>query len=221
MRNLIKKADTKSRRAEVIATELGYLWASLLQRGVGSTHRTIGFCAIGDDEGANTLAANLSLFLGSKGMRVALVEASLRTRALARVFQATPMPGLAELLTGQAVMRDAMRQEVAAGVDLLPAGETPDPFWAFTGDHLRRVLADVAAERDLCLVDVPSLNQAPEASFVVRSLDAVVLVVEANRHRADVVQRNLKLLRSLGTPVLGSVVNELVHEVPSLVGKMV
>ncbi|MGK0522010.1 MAG: Mrp family chromosome partitioning ATPase, partial [Planctomycetota bacterium] len=52
-------------------------------------------------------------------------------------------------------------------------------------------------------------------------LDAVVLVVEANRHRMDVVQRNLKMLRSLGTPVLGSVVNELIHEVPTLVGKMV
>ena len=221
MRNLIKKSDTTSRRAEVIATELGYLWASLLQRGVGDTHRSIGFCAIGDDEGANTLAANLSLFLGSKGLRVGLVEASLRTRALAGVFQATPMPGLAELLTGQAVLRDALRQEVAPGVDLLPAGEALDPFWAFTGDKLRQVIQNVTADRDLCLVDVPSLNQAPEASFVVRSLDAVILVVEANRHRADVVHRNLKMLRSLGTPVLGSVVNELIHEVQSFVGKMV
>lgn len=221
MRNLIKKADTKSRRAEVIATELGYLWTSLLQRGVGDTHRSVGFCAIGDDEGSNTLTANLALFLGSKGMRVALVEAALRSRALAGVFQATPMPGLAEILTGQAVLRDALRQEVAAGVDLLPAGETADPFWAFTGDNLRGIITDVSKDRDLCLVDVPSLNQAPEASFVVRSLDAVVLVVEANRHHSTVVQRNLKMLRSLGTPVLGSVVNELVHEVPSFVGKMV
>jgi len=221
MRNLIKKTDTKSRRAEVIATELGYLWTSLLQRGVGDTHRSVGFCAIGDDEGSNTLAANLALFLGSKGMRVGLIEAALRSRALASVFQATPMPGLAEILTGQAVLRDALRQEVAAGVDLLPAGETPDPFWAFTGDNLKQVITDVATDRDLCLVDVPSLNQAPEASFVVRSLDAVVLVVEANRHQNDVVTRNLKTLRALGTPVLGSVVNELVHEVPTFVGKMV
>ncbi|MGK0519073.1 MAG: Mrp family chromosome partitioning ATPase, partial [Planctomycetota bacterium] len=150
MRNLIKKADAKSRRAEVIATELGYLWTGLLQRGVGDTHRSIGFCAIGDDEGSNTLAANLALFLGSKGMRVALVEAALRTRALAEVFQATPMPGLAEILTGQAVLRDALRQEVAAGVDLLPAGETADPFWAFTGDNLRGVITEVTADRDLC-----------------------------------------------------------------------
>ncbi len=221
MRNLIQTQDGKGRRAEVIATELGYLWSNLLQRGVGETHRSIGFCAIGDDEGSNTLVANLALFLGSKGLRVALVEASLRQRVLAGVFQATPAPGLAEVLTGQASLRDAIRPEVAAGVDLVPAGESPDPFWTFTGDNLRKVLAEALVERSLCLVDVPSLNRAPEASFVVRSLDAIVLVVEANRHQAAVVKRNLKMLRGLGTPVLGSIVNELVHEVPTLVGRMV
>lgn len=106
-------------------------------------------------------------------------------------------------------------------MDLLPAGETSDPFWAFVGDNLRQVIIDVSKDCELCLVDVPSLNQAPEASFVVRAMDAIVLVVEATRHHTSVVQRNLKMLRSLGTPVLGSVVNELVREVPSFVGKMV
>ncbi len=219
MRNLIHK-DGNNRRSAVIATELGYLWSHLLQRGVGDTHRSIGFCAIGDDEGSNTLAANLALFLGSKGKRIALVEATLREQVLSTVFQATPTPGLAELLNGKAVMRDVVRPEVATGVDLIPAGVTEDPFWTFTGDKLRGTIAKVLEDHELCLVDVPGLNRAPEASFVVRALDAVVLVVEANRHRDQVVRRNLTYLRSLGTPVLGSVANELVHEVPVLVQKL-
>jgi succinoglycan biosynthesis transport protein ExoP len=220
MRNIVHKHDPKGRRSEVIATELGHLWSALLQRGAGDTHRSIGFCAIGDDEGSNTLAANLALFLGSKGRRVTLIEATLRQQALAGVFQATPSPGLADVLTGKATLRDALRPAVAEGVDLVPAGTAPDPFWAFTGEGLRTILKDVLAERELVLVDVPGLNRAPEAGFVVRSLDAIVLVVAANRHRASVVRRNLTYLRSLGTPVLGSVANELVHEVPVLVQKM-
>jgi Mrp family chromosome partitioning ATPase len=219
-RETLQKHAPKSRRSEVIATELGYLWSNLLQRGVLDTHRSIGFCAIGDDEGGNTLAANLALFLGSKGKRIALVEASLRQQALAAVFQATPTPGLADLLSGKAVLRDVLRLQVAVGVDLVPAGQSSDPFWGFTGDGFRGILEQLLVERDLCLVDVPALNRAPEASLVVRSLDALVLVVEANRHRADVVQRNLTYLRSLGTPVLGSVANEIVHEVPTLVQKL-
>jgi Mrp family chromosome partitioning ATPase len=79
---------------------------------------------------------------------------------------------------------------------------------------------EVLADRDLCLVDVPGLNRAPEASLVVRTLDAVILVVEANRHHKDVVQRNVTYLRSLGTPVLGAVVNDLVHEIPTVVQKL-
>ncbi|MCA8974970.1 MAG: CpsD/CapB family tyrosine-protein kinase [Planctomycetes bacterium] len=207
-------------RSEIIATELGYMWSNMLQRGVLETHRTIGFCAIGESEGSNTLAANMSLFLGSKGQHVALVEAALRTSTLAEVFQATPTPGLAEVLAGKVTLRDAIRAAVASGVDFVPAGEAPDPFWAFTGEAFREVLQKLLVDHALCLVDVPGLNRAPEASLVVRALDAVVLVVEANRHRADVVQRNISYLRSLGTPVLGSVVSELVHEVPAVVERL-
>lgn len=219
LRNLIQK-EGNSRRSEVIATELGYLWSNLLQRGVGDSHRTVGFCAIGDDEGSNTLAANLALFLGSKQKRIALVETALRRQVLSGVFQATPAPGLAELMLGSATLRDSLRLEVAPGVDLMPAGVTTDPFWTFVDDRLRGHLQKLLEDHELCLVDVPSLNRAPEASFVVRALDAVVLVVEANRHREQVVRRNLAYLRSLGTPVLGSVANELVHEVPVLVQKL-
>jgi Mrp family chromosome partitioning ATPase len=220
MASTIAKHDPKSRRSEIIATELGYLWSNLLQRGVIDTHRTIGFCAIGDDEGSNTLAANLALFLGSKGKRIALIEASLREKALAGIFQATSSPGLAEVLSGKASLRDALRMQVAPGVDLVPAGESADPFWSFTGDRFRAVVKEILADRDLCLVDVPGLNRAPEASLVVRALDAVILVVEANRHHKDVVQRNISYLRSLGTPVLGAVVNDLVHEIPTAVQKL-
>ncbi len=220
MRDVLSKSGSGSRRGEVIATELGYLWSNLLQRGVEQTHRTIGFCAIGDDEGSNMLCANLALFLGGKGKRVALVEASLRAKALADVFQTTASPGLAEMLAGKAQQRDALRLQVAPGVDLLPAGDSADPFWGFTGDKFRAVLGQLLADRELCFVDVPGLNRAPEASLVVRGLDAVVLVVEANRHDAEVVRRNIAYLRSLGTPVLGSVANELVHEVPRFVQKL-
>ncbi len=220
MLETLRAHDPRSRRSEVVATELGYLWSNLLQRGVIETHRTIGFCAIGDDEGSNTLAANLAIFLGSKGKRVALLEASLRAQSLAGIFHAEPAPGVADVLAGTASLREALRQQVAAGVDLVPAGASTDPFWAFTGDRFRTLVKELVADHDLCLIDVPGLNRAPEASLVVRALDAVILVVEANRHHRDVVQRNITYLRSLGTPVLGSIVSELVHEIPTVVQKL-
>jgi tyrosine-protein kinase Etk/Wzc len=211
--------DLKTRKAEVLATELGYLWSNLLQRGCLESYRTIGFCAIGDDEGSNTVTANLALFLGSKGKQVALVEASLRTPVMSGIFQTTSAPGLAEFLGGKATCRDVLRLQVAPGVDLVPGGAAGDPFWGFTSDRFQQLLKEVLPEHELCLVDVPGLNRAPEASLVVRVLDAVVLVLQANRHRADVAQRNVAYLRSLGTPFLGAVMNDLVHELPTFIAR--
>lgn len=203
-----------SRKAEIIATELGYLWANLLQRGCLDSHRSLGFCAIGDDEGANTLTANLALYLGGKGMRIALIECTLRAPAMAGIFMTTGSPGLSDHLQGNVELRDVLRPQVAPGVDLVPGGETADAFWAFTSERFQGVARQLLTDHDLCLIDVPALNRAPEASLVIRSLSAVVLVVEANRHRAEVVGRNVAYLRSLGTPFLGAVISDLVHEIP-------
>ncbi len=220
MKGLFARKEPGNRKAEVIATELGYLWSNLLQRGALEGHRTIGFCAIGDDEGSSTVVANLALFLGSKGKKVGLVEATLRAPVLASVFHTSHSPGLADWLGGRAGLADVTRFQVATGLDLVPGGESVDPFWGFTSDRFARLLKDMLGNHDLCLVDVPALNRAPEASLVVRHLDAVVLVVEANRHRAGVVERNVEHLRGLGTPFLGVVLNDLVHELPTMVDRL-
>jgi Mrp family chromosome partitioning ATPase len=67
---------------------------------------------------------------------------------------------------------------------------------------------------------MPSLNRAPEAALVVRALDAVVLVVQANRHAQDVVRRNVAQLRSLGTPFLGAVLTDVVYDLPTPIARL-
>lgn len=219
MKTILNAADQRGPKAEVVATELGHLWGHLLQRGASTAVRSIGFCAIGDDEGSNYVAANLALYIGSRGKRVALVEATLRAPVMSAVFETTAAPGLAEYLGERAGIADVLRPRVAPGVDIVPAGETADPFWAFTTDRFRAMVRDLLVDRDLCLVDVPGLNRAPEAALVVRAVDAVVLVVEANRHDAAVVRRNIGVLRSLGTPFLGAVLTDLVYDLPAPVAR--
>ncbi len=220
MKNILIDADQRGIKAEVVATELGHLWGYLLQRGVLSTYRSIGFCAIGDDEGSNYVAANLALYIGSRGKRVALVEATLRAPVMSTMFEVTGEPGLADLLADRASLTDVVRQRVATGVDIVPAGAASDPFWGFTNERFAAMVRDLLAERDLCLVDVPGLNRAPEAALVARAVDAIVLVVEANRHTSDVVRRNVAYLRSLGTPFLGAVLTDLVYDLPAPLARL-
>lgn len=207
--------ESGSLKQEVLATELGYLWVGLRHRGVLDPYRRIGFCSIGDDEGSSTLTANLALFVGARGVKVAIVEATLRVPAMTRMFDVSPDPGLAALLAGGAGLRDVLRMAVAPGVDLVPAGTGTDPFWAFATDRFGQILQDLLADHELCLVGVPGLEKVPEARLVLDALDAVVLVVEASRHRADTVRRAISHLRSIGVPFLGAVLSDLVHDVPA------
>src|SRR5262252_5234926 len=210
MKNVLATTDGNDLRATTAAAELGFLWSNLLQRGVADGHRAIGFC-----EGGNGLVGSLALLLGSRGKQIALVEATLRTATLSPLFEVSGSPGLADVLADRGDLTDALRPQVAPGVDLVTGGAAHDPFWGFTSDRFRALLDELLATRDLCLVDVPGLNRAPEAALVIRALDAVVLVVEANRHRAEVVRRNVAFLRSLGTPFLGAVLTDVVHELPT------
>lgn len=210
----------KGRRVDVVSTEMGYLWANLLNRGFLNNQKSLGFCSIEDDEGAASTALNLALFLGAKGRRVVFVEADMHRATAAKQFKLSDSPGLAEFLAGQASIVDVVRPQVAGGVDLVPAGRSEDPFWSFTGGGFGKVIERLGGSYDVCFVSVPPLNRAPESTLVVRTLDASVLVVGANRHRSEVVAQQTAHLRALGTPFLGAVLNEMVHDVPPLIAKL-
>ncbi|GAB4138846.1 MAG: hypothetical protein Fur0037_04790 [Planctomycetota bacterium] len=220
MQPLLGTPDARNRKGQAIATEMGYLWANLMRRGCGKDLMRIGFCSIGEGEGASATAANLALFLGARGTRVVLVEASLRTPEMAEVFRTTATPGLAECLRGSAPLPDVVRRQVAPGVDLVPAGETGDSFWAFCGGRFEAIVGDLASDLALCLAVLPPLTQAPEAGIAAASLDGVVLVVGADRHRRDVVLRNVEFLRSIAPRFLGAILTDLAYPIPGPVARM-
>jgi Mrp family chromosome partitioning ATPase len=211
----VETRDPKSRRARAVTSEVGHLWANLLQRGALRTSRTIGFCAIGEHE---RLAAT---FLGGRGMRIALVEASLRDPILAKVFGVPAAPGLDALLSGSGGLVGSLRRNVAPGVDLVPGTAANEPFWGFTNERFRSCLQELLKDHDLCLVSVPVLVHAPEAALVIRALDGVVLATAANRHRTEIVRRHLAFLRALGTPLLGAVLTDVVHDLPAPLARWV
>lgn len=217
----VETRDPKSRRARAVTSEIGHLWANLLQRGALRTSRTMGFCAIGEGEREGEVAANLATFLGGRGMRVALVEASLRDPILAKVFGVPAAPGLDALLSGTVGLVGSLRRNVAPGVDLVPGTTAAEPFWGFTNERFRSCLQELLKDHDLCLVSVPVLVHAPEAALVIRALDGLVLATAANRHRTEIVRRHIAFLRALGTPLLGAVLTDVVHDLPAPLARWV
>jgi len=140
--------------------------------------------------GKTTCTANLAAITGGAGLRVLAVDADPQGQ-LTESFGATAAPGrsfgelLDRSLPGRPTIEQVRLREVAPGVDLLPAEERPleRAERDMDGDALggltvvREVLAEVAGDYDLVLIDTPPRLTSLTVGPLVAS-DATLLVMK-------------------------------------------
>ncbi|MCX7706781.1 MAG: capsular biosynthesis protein, partial [Anaerolineae bacterium] len=98
-------------------------------------------------------------------------------------LQATDVPGLRVLTSG-------------------PAVAVPSDLLASAG--MRRLLARLAEEADVVLLDAPPVTLATDAAELAMQVDGVLLVVTAGKTRRDEAQRARDLLAQVGARLVGA-----------------
>ncbi len=160
-------------------------------------------------EGRTSSAAGLALALVHSGVDTVLIDADLRTPAIAPVFGMDPSPGLTSLLTGSAPISDVMRRP-RPGVG--PRVITSGPAVANPGDLLGspRMAALVRALTGhglTVVIDAPPLRDVADAMALARQTDGVLLVVRSGVTRRDHLVETIEELRSIDVRVLGVTLN--------------
>ena len=211
-------------REQSLRDEIRHLWGRLqlqLPPFEGSKLR-IAICSTHPGEGSTTVAANLSIFLGQQGRRNALIECNLRHPSLADHFTVPRCPGICEYLEGQAQLEEAIRQDTAPGVDLVPAGSPPADVYAMLGSSgvMESLLEAIAARTEFFVLDIPPLSVSPEAGPILRAVDAAVLVVQADRTRRKSVEKSLQTFDELGVPCCGVVLNRVQYDLPPFIDQV-
>jgi Mrp family chromosome partitioning ATPase len=106
---------------------------------------------------------------------------------------------------------------------LLPAGSASasDPDLLLTADRARACLQESKAQFDRLIVNAPPINLYAESLALSQFVDGVVLVLEANVTRREIV-RNVKThLEDLNVPLLGIVLNNRTFPIPEAVYRLV
>jgi Mrp family chromosome partitioning ATPase len=156
-------------------------------------------------QGRSTIAANLGLALASNGLRVLLVDADLGGGGLSRLlrdqFQTTPMQypaskGTAGPSIEELILPGPFRGHVALlGLDRIQSR---------SDDVIKpeKVLAELASEFNVVLIDSPPLGEVGPFLPLVRQAERAVVVV-----RSDVsvgsVEEAARLLTMIDVPVMG------------------
>lgn len=205
-------------RAASLRDEIEFLCSRVADRldSSGPGPAKIGLCCTFPGEGTTTVAANLAIALADDGKRVILAEANHYSARLAEHFDIPSSPGLWQLRWGEATVQE-ISYPVTENLVVIPLGKTSIARKQRPLEDVAPVLGDVA---EVVIFDLPPLSQATDTGRLMRDLDAMVLVVRANRTRKGDYLRSVKTLRELGALLAGTVLNDIRHDLPPLLSRM-
>jgi Mrp family chromosome partitioning ATPase len=192
--------------APVVAEALDGIIARFLHENaqVGSTVVLVSSAAPG--EGKTTLATLLATGLARVGHATLLVDFDVRRPGLAPIFGIAPTPGVGEILRGEATFDDALHDDAADHLALLPAG-----IWAaeslavLTGGPTEHLFAEARRRFDFVVVDGGPVLQVAESRLLTRYADRVVLSVLRDVSCAPQVQAARDMFSAFGAPSIEAV----------------
>ncbi|MCI5166260.1 MAG: tyrosine-protein kinase family protein [Candidatus Electrothrix sp. GM3_4] len=179
--------------------------------------KTVMVTGADDKVGTSTIAFNLALIM-SKGMpdrRVLIIDTNLERPSLHLAFNHTISNGLAEYLLGEKALGAVIQPTFLGNLDIIPFIPMNDEIMSpFSLPRFTQLLDEVRSYYDIIFLDSASALKSSHTKRVSSKVDGVVLVVEANRTRFEVLQELSHQLDAQGANVLGSFLNKRKYYVP-------
>jgi capsular exopolysaccharide synthesis family protein len=170
--------------------------------------KTLACTSCSPGEGKSVTNIDLALSFALNGKRVLLVDADMRKPSVHRYLGLELSPGLSNVLQGDARWRDAVRKNVHERLDVLTAGLQPPSLGELLdGDAFGGLLAELRAEYDLVVLDVPPALSVADIDSIAARLDALILVCKSNKVSGPVVAAAAGRLRQVGANLIGTVLN--------------
>jgi len=161
----------------------------------------------GRQEGKTLTATNLALTIAQDCQtRVCIVDADLRHPRVHGLLGLPDTPGLAEVLTGEATLAEALVAIEQQQISVLPAGKpSARPAELLGSTAMRRTLQALRAQFDRIIVDAAAAFPLADVGILAPIVDSVVLVVQAAVTTKPAIQNAVSIIGS--DRVLGVVLN--------------
>lgn len=161
-------------------------------------------------EGKSTTCVNLAITFAQTGSRVLLVDSDLRRPTLHNFFGVDKMYGLSNVLIGSLAFNDVIKRTEVENLDLITAGDIPpNPAEMVASERMKLFLEEARGRYDVILLDSPPVVAVTDAAILTTRADATILVVSSGMTGRSELKRAIGLIRSVGSNVLGVVLNGL------------
>lgn len=190
------------------AESLRALAANLTFLEVGRPMRSLVVTSGSPAEAKSSIATSLAITLVEASGRVLLIDADLRSPAIADTTNLSNGVGLVDVLLGRAELQDAVQSWATEGLDVLTSGAIPpNPAQLMSSDAMQALLETAARDYDHIILDTPPVLAVTDAVWLGRFVDGVVVVARRGRTLTRSLRRSLQVLAS--SPVVGVVLSRM------------
>jgi len=197
--DLIMLTDPTSPAAEAYRR----LRVNLMSAGREAQLRTLLVAAAAADADKASVVANLAVAFARADKRVIVADCDLRHPGLHTLFGLDNSAGLTTALAADGPL--PLQATDVPGLQVLtsgPAVAVPSDLLASAG--MKQLLARLADEADVVLLDAPPVTLATDAAELAMQVDGVLLVVIAGKTKRDEAQRARDWLVQVGARLVGA-----------------
>ncbi|QDT73332.1 polysaccharide biosynthesis tyrosine autokinase [Lacipirellula limnantheis] len=205
-------AGPPSKEMFVFAESIDSLRTQLLlteHLGVPGERKVVAICSAASGEGKSSLATALAMSIAESSKQpTLLIDADLRSPDIARLLGTPAGPGLAELLSGRATLREVIHRVGETEAFVLPAGKLRgSPHHIFEGVKIEGVLKGLREKFNTIIIDTPPILAASESLVFAKAADLTVVCSLADVSRAKQVRVAVERLHATGANVAGAVLS--------------
>lgn len=162
-------------------------------------------------DGKTLVTVNLAVAFAQSGKKTLVIDADLRRPGLTPLLAMRGERGLSTMLRENTPIAESaeanLRFSGAENLDILPSGPRPiNPTELLASDRFSELLAWAETKYEQILLDSPPALVS-DTAIIGRLVDGVLLTVEPEKNRRQIVIRTVESFPLLGINVLGIVVN--------------
>jgi len=165
-------------------------------------------------EGKSLTACELAQSYARAGRRVVLVNADMRRASSLPLLQPgkTPGPGLAEVLSGEASVRDALVETDLPNLSLLHSGKAKqNPIDLISQPRAAATIRSLREAADVVIVDSPPASVVADALLLAPHVDCILYVVGVGMVNNENVRHTAAALASAAPKMLAYFINRIPH----------
>lgn len=194
------------------AEALSELRSQLMLRwfGLATEGKALAIISAERHEGRSFIAANLAVAFSQLGQNTLLIDADMRHPSQHVLFGMDNRNGLSALLSDRGDMHTLIhRVPGLPGLSVLPAGaQPPNPLELLARPIYPRLLANLAFEFEVVILDSPALSKHTDAQSIAAGAGAALIVTRRNASRIARVRDAAETVNETSATVIGTILND-------------